>query len=306
MRTLPNKGVIMIKRQPDFTEEQTAAVSALLREPRGRTRRLLAANRKWLAALEHRRNSRMTENALRRHTARLHFPQAQHLRELLGDDPRPRLFASYHFGDYIYGVNLLGATINTRARAIYLSQAPGSAAYFANMKRAFGATAMGPESRLSAQDASFAGLAPLLRREGIQIITFCDLGEEFGGRAEVDFLFRKAWFSRGPALLSLTNRIPLLPVIVWFDGKREQVVLGAQLEPERFDGETLAQAAGRITAELVGFFEPFFRLNPEQWRYLSLLPLYFLQAGAAGAPQPKEKTHASTQQDHATAHSSQQ
>ncbi len=306
MRTLPNKGVIMIRRQAEFSEEETAAVSTLLREPRGRTRRLLAANRKWLAALEHRRNSRMAETALRRHAARLHFPQAHNLRGLLGDDPRPRLLASYHFGDYIYGVNLLGATINTCARAIYLSQAPGSAAYFANMKRAFGETAMGPESRMAAQETSIAGLAPLLRREGVQIITFCDLSEEFGGRTEVDFLFRKAWFSRGPALLGLTNRIPLLPVIVWFDGKREQVVLGAQIEPERFDGETLAQAAGRITAELVRFFEPFFRLNPEQWRYLSLLPLYFFQAGDAGALQSKEKTHASTQQDPATGHPSHQ
>ena len=284
----------MIRRQSKFPAEQVAAVSALLREPRGRTRRLLAANEKWLAALERRRNSRLARAALRRHTSRLHFPQAQNLRQLLGDDPRPRLLTSYHFGDYIYGLNLLGATVNARAKAIYLSQAPGSAAYFANMKLAFGAAAMGPDARLSAQDASVAGLAPLLRREGLQIITFCDLGEQFGGRAEVDFLHRQAWFSRGPAMLSLTNRIPLLPVINWFDGKRGQVVLGAQLEPERFNGETLAQAAGRITAELVRFFEPFFRLNPEQWRYLGVLPLYFFQAGAAGALQPKEKTHAST------------
>ncbi len=291
----------MIRQQPDFPAEQTAAIATFLREPRGRTRRLLAANRKWLDALEHRRNSRLAESELRRHTARLHFPQARNLRELLGDDPRSRLLTSYHFGDYIYGANLLGASINTCARAMYLSQAPGSAAYFANMKLAFGETAMGPDSRLSAQASSIADLAPLLRRPGIQIITFCDLAEQFGGRTEVDFLFRKAWFSRGPAMLGLTNRIPLLPVINWFDGARGQVVLGAQIEPERFDGESLVQAAGRITTELVRFFEPFFRVNPEQWRYLGALPLYFFQAGAAGAKQSKEKTHASTRQDHATA-----
>ncbi len=293
----------MIRRQPDFPAEQTNAISTLLREPRGRTRSLLAANREGLAALEHRRNSRLAETALRRHAARLHFPQARNLRELLGDDPRPRLLTSYHFGDYIYGLNLLGATVNTRARAICLSRAPGSAAYFANMKLAFGETVMGPEARISSQKASSAGLAPLLRHPGIQIITFCDLAEPFGGRTEVDFLFRKAWFSRGPALLGLTNRIPLLPVINWFDGNRGQVVLGAQIEPERFSGETLAQATGRITAELVRFFEPFFRLNPEQWRHLGALPFYFFQAGGAGALQSKEKTHASTRQDLATARS---
>ena len=305
MRTLSNKGAIMIRQQSEFSAQQVAAVSAFLREPRGRARRLLAANEKWLAALKHRRDSRLAPAALRRHTSRLHFPQARNLRQLLSDDPRPRLLASYHFGDYIYGLNLLGAMVNSRAKAIYLSPTPGGAAYFANMKLAFGAAAMGPDARLSTQGASIAELAPLLRRDGLQIITFCDLGEEFGGRAQVDFLHRQAWFSRGPALLSLTNRIPLLPVINWFDGKRGQIVLGAQLEPERFNGETLARAAGRLTAELARFFEPFFRLNPEQWRHLGVLPLYFFQAGAAGALQPKEKTHASTRQDSAIARSPQ-
>ena len=283
----------MIRRQTEFPAEQVAAVSTVLREPRGRTRRLLAANHRWLAALEQRRNSRLAEAKLRRYVASLHFPQARNLRNLLDDDPRPRLLTSYHFGDYIYGLNLLGARVNASANVVYLSQAPGSAAYFANMKLAFGETAIGPDSRLSAQAAGIDGLAPLLRRKRIQIITFCDLGEQFGGRVEVDFLFRRAWFSRGPAMLALTNRIPLLPVINWFDGERGQIVLGAQVEPERFDGETLARAAARVTAEIVRFFEPFFRLNPEQWRYLGVLPNYFFQAGAAGATQPKEKTHAS-------------
>ena len=301
MRTLSDKGAIMTTDQADFPAEQIAAVAAFLREPCGRTRRLLDANRKWLAALEYRRNNRLATAELRRHVARLHFPQMRDLRELLGDDPRPRLLTSFHFGDYIYGVNLLGASISTRAQVVYMSQAPGSAAYFTNMKLAFGDAAIGPDSQLLTQDADIPRLAPLLRRQGVQFITFCDLGEQFGGRAQVDFLFRKAWFSRGPAMLGLTNRIPLLPVINWFDGSRERLLLGEQIEPERFEGETLALAAGRITAELARFFEPFFRLNPEQWRYLDILPAYFFQAGGAGPLQSREATHASTRQDSATA-----
>ena len=291
----------MNRQESEFPAEQVAAVSAFLREPRGRTRRLLAANRKWLAELERRRNNRLAEADLRRHVARLDFPQQKGFRELLADDPRSRLLASYHFGDYIYGLNLLGAIVTPHAKVVFMSQAPGSAAYFANMELAFGANAMGPDSQLLAREADIAGLAPLLRRPGVQFITFCDLGEQFGGRIQADFLFRQAWFSRGPAMLSLTNRIPLLPVINWFDGKRERLVLGAQIEPERFRGESLARAARRITAELVRFFEPFFRLNPEQWRYLGALPLYFYQAGAAGDFQQKETNHAGTGQDLATA-----
>ena len=177
-----------------------AAVSAFLREPQGRTRRLLAANRKWLTALERRRNSRLAVAELRRHVARFDFPQEQGFRELLGDDARSRLLTSYHFGDYIYGLNLLGATVKPHAKVVFMAQAPGSAAYFANMKLGFGANAMGPDSQLLAQEAGIDGLAPLLRRPGVQFITFCDLGEQFGGRIQADFLFRQAWFSRGPAM----------------------------------------------------------------------------------------------------------
>ncbi len=280
MRTLLNKGAIMIRSKTDFPADQVAAVSAFLREPRGRVRQLLDANRKWLAALEYRRNNRLAEAELRRHVDRLHFPQAGLLRELLRDDARSRLLVSFHFGDYIYGLNLLGASVGACAKVVYLSRDPGSAAYFANLKLAFGETALGPDSQLLARETGLDRLAPLLRGRGVQFISFCDLGEEFGGRAPVEFLFREAWFSRGPALLGLANRIPVLPVINWFDGRRAQLVLGAQIEPERFAGETLRQAAARITAELVRFFEAFFRLNPEQWRYLDILPLYFFQAGA--------------------------
>ncbi len=289
----------MVRQKVKFPAEQVAAVAAFLREPRSRTRRLLAANHKWLAELEHRRNNRLEKPEMRRHTARLRFAQQGNLLQLLRDDARSRLLVTYHFGDYIYGLNLLAASIGARARVHYMAHARGSAAYFANMKLAFGEHALGPRSQLLAREASIGKLAPLLRRRGAQFITFCDLGEQFGAGVQVDFLFRGAWFSRGPALLGLTNRVPLLPVINWYDGGREQLVLGAQLEPERFDGETLAAAAGRITAELVRFFEPFFRSNPEQWRYLAALPLYFIRPGSAGAFQSKEETHASTRQDFA-------
>ena len=287
----------MARQQVEFSIEQVAAVSAFLREPRSRGRRLLIANRKWLAELEHWRNCRQQEAALRRHVARLRFPQQESLQELVRADARSRLLVSFHFGDYIYGTNLLAASISGLARVFFLSHAPGSAAYFANMALAFGEHAIGPSQQLLANQASLSRVLPLLRGRGMQLITFCDLSGEFGGRAQVDFLYRAAWFSRGPAILSLTNRVPLLPVINWFDGDRRQLVLGDQMEPERYPGETIADAAGRMTNSLIRFFEPFFRNNPEQWRYLGILPLYFIQAGAAGLTLTKEENHASTTQD---------
>ena len=291
----------MARQKPSYSAQQIAAIATCLREPQGRARRLLAANERWNAALDHRRNTPQKQSELRRHIARIGFPQRRKLIELIDSDPRPRLLVSYHFGDYIYGLNLLGAGIGDHAAVYYLSQAPGSAAYFANLRRAFGKRAVGPESQLIVGEAGPGALAPLLRRPGVQFITFCDLSEQFGGRAEVDFLHRPAWFPRGPALLSLTNRIPIVPVINWFDGKRGQLVLGHQIEPERAGGEALASAAERISAALVRFFEPFFRTNPEQWRYLGALPLYFIQPGARGANQTQETPH---EQTHEASHES--
>lgn len=286
----------MTRQNVEITTEQIAAVAAFLREPQARASRLLAANQRWLAELEHWRNSRQRKAALRRHIARLRFPQQRNLQELISSDPRSRLLVSYHFGDYIYGLNLLAAGIGERGRVCFLSEAPGSAAYFANMENAFGGRAIRPMSQLLAAEAPMSALTPLLRGKGVQFITFCDLTDRYGSPAEVDFLCRAAWFPRGPAILSLTNRVPLLPVINWFDGARGQLVLGEQMEPERFRGETLAEAASRLTAKLIRFFEPFFRNNPEQWRYLGILPLYFIQAGAAGAKLPKEEKDAGQEQ----------
>ena len=291
----------MAREKTRYSAEQIAAVAAFLREPQDRARRLLAGNEKWNVALERRRNAPMGRAELRRHVGRIRFPQRGKLLELIADDPRPRLLVSYHFGDYIYGLNLLGAAIGSRAEVYYLSQAPGSATYFDNLRRAFGKRTIGPDKQLVVSEAGLGELAPLLRSPGVQFVTFCDLSEQFGGRAEVDFLHRRAWFPQGPAILSLTNRIPVVPVINWFDGGLGPLVLGAQLEPERLDGESLAGAASRITAELVRFFEPFFRTNPEQWRYLGVLPLYFIQNGATPAPPSQENSHAITQQDSAPA-----
>ena len=287
----------MAREKTGYSAEQVAAIATFLREPHGRTRRLLAANDKWLAGLERRRNRPLAQPELRRLVARLRFPQQGQLLELIGDDPRSRLLVSYHFGDYIYGLNLLGSSVSARGRVYYLSQTRGSAAYFDNIRRAFGRSAPGPGSQLLAAETGIGILAPLLRSPGTQFVTFCDLSEQFGGRAAVNFLHRRAFFPRGPALLSLTNRIPMLPVINWFDGERGQLVLGEQIEPRRLAGESLAEAGSRITAALAGFFEPFFRSNPEQWRYLSALPLYFIQSSAEGAGQSLETSHANSQQD---------
>ena len=287
----------MAREKTSFTAKEIAAIATCLREPQGRTRRLLTANQNWIVALEQRRNTPQKRADLRRHVARISFPQRRKLLELITEDPRARLLVSYHFGDYIYGLNLLGAAIGGQAAVHYLSHAPGSAAYFANLRRAFGKLAVGPQRQLVVGEAGLGTLAPLLRSPGVQFVTFCDLGEQFGGRAEVDFLHRRAWFPRGPALLSLTNRIPMVPVINWFDGERGQLVLGHQIEPERVNGESLAGAASRMTIALVRFFEPFFRTNPEQWRYLGALPLYFIH----DATQTKETSHATTQHDIAPA-----
>jgi len=118
-------------------------------------------------------------------------------------------------------------------------------------------------------------LSQILRAGNASILLFCDIPPGLNETTEVNFLNRRAWFSIGPAILALTNRVPLLPFINYSTGSSSYLRLGNQIEPVLLPSETLRTGAKRITQRLVSSFESVFLENPEQWRFLSLLPCYF-------------------------------
>jgi hypothetical protein len=251
------------------------AIARFLREPRKATNRILAANTAFLQTVEFRRNSLQTDTQIRARTLRQHFCQREDYQALLKMDKRSRIIATYHFGDFIYGLNYLMSLSESGQRRAFFSQENSSAAYFHNMQKAFGDRAMSKGSQLVQGQVRTATLACLLREQGSLLVMFCDLPDGFGKRIAVDFMGRKAWFPKGAATLSVTNRVPVLPVINIVRDGRHEIILGQQLEPRLFSEEPASIATRRIVQQLVRFFETFFRDNPEQWRYLQFLPRYF-------------------------------
>ncbi|MEQ9022748.1 MAG: hypothetical protein RLN82_08330, partial [Pseudomonadales bacterium] len=92
-----------------------------------------------------------------------------------------------------------------------------------------------------------------------------------------------ARLSRGPATLALVNRVPILPVIVFKLDGRDRIFVEPQLEPLLEPGETLAVAVRRVTQSLVELLEKYLILDPTQWRYLKLLPRYFVQTESSSS-----------------------
>lgn len=255
--------------------QATAWISIYLREPRDFARTALIKNSLFIRQLEHRRNTLMSRRRIRAYCNNFRMPQRQQYLSLLSRDRRSRILVSYHFGDYVYGINFLVSLESPCRKRYVLSHQAAPNEYYLNIRRGLGANAVDRSSELLSSDTSITKLSLLLRKPDNTLVLFCDLPTGFGEPVEVSFLNRLARFPKGPATLAIINNTPLLPVINFFDGKNNQIEFSRQIEPRLHCDESLQSGIARITQELVSFFESFLHKYPEQWRYLSRLPIYF-------------------------------
>ena len=82
-------------------------VSIYLREPRGSAANFLLRNRLFVRQLENRRNTLMNCRKISRYCKNFKMGQRQEYLALLSTDQRSRILVSYHFGEYVYGMNYL-------------------------------------------------------------------------------------------------------------------------------------------------------------------------------------------------------
>ncbi|MEX0963172.1 MAG: hypothetical protein WDZ52_03900 [Pseudohongiellaceae bacterium] len=258
-------------------------ISLLLRLPLHETQILLAKNRLHNSRFEHRRTTVDDKTIVRRYCRAFQLPQREDYLELVRSDGRSRIIASFHCGDFLYGSARLFELDAATRRKYVLSLNKSTPACYANLLAGFGPAAPGAECELLLSDSTSSTLSQLLRAGNTSLLLFCDLPPGLTEVTRIRFLNRYAWFSVGPAILALTNSVPLLPLINYFDGKVSHVSLGRQLEPMLIGSETLRQGANRLTQELVSLFEAVFLKYPEQWRFVSLLPLYFSKPNRGSA-----------------------
>ncbi len=251
-------------------------LSYYLREPLASTRAHLKSNQRFLAKVEKFRNHFCSTSKLKNHIQGFTLHAEAQFQELAVNDPRSRIIASFHFGDFLYGLNKLIAAQPKTIRSHVLSQYRYSPLFMDNMQRGFGHNAPTPSTQLMIGQVTVSQLAALLRQKNRTLLMFADLPRAYGETVCVNFLGRQAQFPKGIALLALASRVPLLPAICYQSGDSHYVELGKQIEPTLMAGESMEAATVRITQQLISFFEYFLLQHPHQWRYLKLLPQYFI------------------------------
>jgi len=256
-------------------------VAYALRQSVNAVNSLLAKNRLHNRRFEQRRNKVERASLVQRYCEGFEIPQREAYLNLIRKDGRSRIVASFHCGDFLYGSASLFSLESNKRRKYVLSLNRGSSACYSNLAAGFGHAAPNTECELLLCETGSSKLSQILRAGNASILLFCDVPSGINETIEVKFLNRRAWFSIGPAILALVNRAPLLPLINYSVGNSSYLKLGSQIEPGLMPSETLREGALRITQSLVSFFESVFLENPEQWRFLSLLPCYFSKPRSA-------------------------
>lgn len=252
-------------------------LSSLLHEPEHQVQKWLHSNRRYLARVERFRNQTQSRARLLAHKASFEFLQRREFEELIRLDSRSRILLGFHFGDFIYGNNVVADSEPESRHQYFLTQLPPTDHFLQNMRRCFGEVKFNNRQQLIADNTAAAELAALMRRPQCSLLSFVDLPAGFGERVEVAFLGRRAWLPKGPATLALVCKTPLLPVVNWWDGRLNRVQLFEQIEPQIATGESLQQATTRITQTLADILEHVLLQHPWQWRFLSALPAFFME-----------------------------
>ncbi|MCG8414150.1 MAG: hypothetical protein MI746_08010 [Pseudomonadales bacterium] len=236
---------------------------------------LLVRNSRYLAQVEKFRNKQLPPSIVHKHVESFRFEQGADYQQLLQQDTRSRLVVSFHFGDFIYGPNVLSVFEGSDRKQYFLTQLESTAEFLANWKAGFGDTQPRQPKQLIASSTSAAQLLRLLRAPGTTLLTFADLPPGFGRSTQVQFLGRQAVFPSGPATLSVLSQSPMLPILNVEESGLNQVIAFPQLEPSLRSGESRKQKVQRLTQKLATILEIALLEYGWQWRYLSVLPAYF-------------------------------
>lgn len=255
-----------------------ATLSQCLHEPQSRCLKILKANATYLSRVERYRNQPQSRSQLQKHISRFEFPQQEELSRLDTQDPRSRLVATFHTGDFIYGTNIFANHESSITQQFVLLQKAPSETFQANLSQAFGEKRFNSRTQLLTDTFDFTQFRRCLNSGKSSFMTFTDLPPGFGRRVQIEFLGKAAWFPVGPALMAIANRTPILPLLNFSVGNSNRVQLWPLIEPKRQAGQSLEQAAREVTQQLSYPLQWLIQRFPEQWRFLWALPSFFKEA----------------------------
>lgn len=250
-------------------------LSVCLHEPRLRCRALLMNHQRHLLLLEKRRDRLQTRAGIGRRQRHIEWPGEEAWRRTIADDPRSRIMAACHVGDYVHCLPRLASAEPSGRDRVLLRQETGSVSAMANMHEAYRQLGLALPDILLAAEADPLLLRRRLREGGCTLTTFCDLSRQFGVPVETTFLGHRAWFCSGPARLAVSAGVPIIPVHVRPDTPGSRIVLAPAIDPSYWRGLDYEGAVRLVTGHLVRHLEQLVREVPGHWRYLTVLPRYF-------------------------------
>ena len=175
--------------RPTLSDENQIAYA--IRQPVKATRSLLAENRLYNSRFEQRRNTVERVALVRRYCEGFKIPQREDYLDLIRKDERSRIFASFHFGDFLYGSAILFSLDSSKRSKYVLSLKRNSSASYSNLAAGFSGAALGPECELLHRETGASKLSQILRAGNSSILLFCDIPPGLNETAEVRFLNRR-------------------------------------------------------------------------------------------------------------------
>jgi hypothetical protein len=237
---------------------------------------------------------RTVANLLKRHQFYLHWNYARRLRHLRHagadhahnpqtfcwperdayvamsrDCDDSRVLVTIHMGDFFGAFKCIADALD-HARGVISLRREGETQSIRTLSQGHAA---GHEVFVHGRDNPLL-IVKALRTGNQTLSVLFDLSRDFGETTEVTFFGHRARFVRGPAELAIMGRARIYPFVCYSDGGRDWIDMEPAFCPELRVGESLQEAASRVTQALVAMAERWIRQHPAQWKYLDALPSY--------------------------------
>ncbi len=232
-------------------------VSVLLQEPLERARLLLRRQALGQELLRQRQQQALGVKGTP------HWPEHTAYRAWLRQNPGSRILVTLHMGHYREAFHWLAAEAEPGRRVISLQRERDdthSHRHLVDERLQHEVLGRGLDST--------AGIVAALRSGATTLAILCDLGPRFGATEAVTLFGQPSRLVRGPALLAILGRAPLVPFVTLSRNGRDCILMAPVIMPQLLAGETLAHGVQRITATLAQCIERWVRMAPEQWRFL--------------------------------------
>tara|TARA_R100001143_G_C3337263_1_gene122509 strand:- start:124 stop:1134 length:1011 start_codon:yes stop_codon:yes gene_type:complete len=260
----------LLKEERVTRQLRRQIIGVLLSEPERRVARLLIQQQHMTAffycwRLAH-YQTRNTDNA---QLSRFVWPEESAYQRMIQENQESRVLVTIHMGDFVGAMKRIATHASPERSVITLKREDDSPALQHQFKGG-----KGQHHVLLHGQYDPVEIVARLRQGNHTLNILFDLGDDFGETTEVNFFGYRARFVKGPALLAIMGKAPILPFCTFEQSGASYIEMQAEIDARPVHGERLDVACQRITQKLAKLAEAWIRRHPEQWKFLAELPRY--------------------------------